>query len=200
MSFPNVSKGLRIFFVAEILQLIAMVALAFISVGDPTAVAFVGALITLVIAIICGILEIVGLVKAGKEEPRFEAAWTMIIAMVLGQILLSLLNMFVFKDGSGNSTNIVITIFDTVSTIYVIRGISNCYERKGIQKDAKLMKVTTVLFLISLTIDIVLTLWTALVVSNLIVALVSVVVYLIANVLAYIFWLILIGRAIKAVQ
>ena len=201
MSFPNVSKGLRLVFAAELLQIIAMVALAFINAGsDETGVVFVGAIITLVVAIAGGVIEIVGLVKAGKEEPKFEAAWTMIIGMVLAQILLAILNMLVFKSEDGGLPNIVIAIFDVVSTVFVIRGIASCYEKKGIDKDRKLMKATTVLFAISLTINIVVTLWTALVESNIVVALVSAFIYVIANVLAYVFWLILLGRAIKAVQ
>nr|MCR5652211.1 hypothetical protein [Ruminococcus sp.] len=146
MKFPNALSGVKKLFAAEILQLLGMMAMgaaalmigfAGISVqtehpgaalgsGIGAAVLAIGGVVVLVIA---AVFEIVGLVKAGRDDSNFKYALYMILVGIAALFVGSF-----FQTSNPTVYNIcsnVNNITDLISTIYVIQGVMSLAGRLG---------------------------------------------------------------------
>lgn len=90
MSYPNAAGGLKLMFLAQILTIVGTVVavvggvLALVTAGVLAVVALLGSLVILV----AGILDIVGLYKAGADDQGYRGALIFaLIAVVVGVIM-----------------------------------------------------------------------------------------------------------------
>ncbi len=141
MTFPNAAKGIKKLFIAEILALIAGVALGcsvFVteSVVSETAtngevtlvVAFLG--IGSILFVISLIIQLIGIANASKDEEAFRSAlymvfFTMIVA-VAGAVLA-----YLFPNNSflNNLPTVIENLADILITFLIIGGISSLGEK-----------------------------------------------------------------------
>ncbi len=160
MKFPNAFSGVKKLFAAEILQIIGVVAMGFatvfavlfsVSVGTDNSVTGIGSLFGLsillsggiIVFIIAAILELAGLVKAGRDEESFKYALYMIVIGLIAVIIGSC-----FQTSNTTIYNIcdnVNRIADLVSTIFIIQGVMNLAVNLGddemVAKGSSILKV-----------------------------------------------------------
>ena len=144
MTFPNAAKGVKKYFNAEIMVLIA------------TAVTIVSAIVSLILAIVAGstgdegaavaggigvillavfllasmvilsiafILQLVGLRQAGKDESSFKTAFWFIILSLAAAVALGVLSLFLPNRNLDKVSSAVSMFTQLMTIIYVITGI-----------------------------------------------------------------------------
>ena len=215
MKFPNAAKGVKKLFAAEILTLIASFAmmlaiiLAIITaasamsqneVSGGTIAAGLGTIILMVgsavVAMVGGIMSLVGIIQASKDEDAFKTA--------LYATILSLIAAVVYVIFSGNVTvtdicQIVQNVMSIIVTVYVITGITNLAEKLNnstvSQKGRNLLLIIVVVYVLSLFASIIALFFGGVfaTVSAGIIGLVSVVL----NIVAYIIYLTLLSKGNK---
>ena len=145
MRFPNAAKGMKKVFAAEILSLIAAIALGstlimsivflnFEQTGNETAmgVSGIGLLVFMagaaVLTILALIFKLIGVVQTSKDEPSFKIViWLIVfglIASVIGACFSS--NTFVY-----NLTNAISNVLNFISLLFIILGIGNLGVQVG---------------------------------------------------------------------
>ncbi len=132
MKYGNAAKGIKTVFVSELISLIGTQIIAFCSglTTKDTTAAVVGMLVlALVVALIPGILQIVGLVKAGKDEPAFTFAWIVLAAFLLIQVIYSIVGAV---DAADPVSTWLVEIMDALIAIMVLAGVLRIYRTKGI--------------------------------------------------------------------
>ena len=169
MKFPNAANGVKKLFTAEILQIIAAVALAAAAImglvmlanaanenagatlgfGAGTLVFSIGGA---VVSLISFILTIVGLVKASKDDDGFKTALAFIILAVVATIVGSCFqssNTFIY-----NICTTLTKIADLCVTCHVILGIINLADQIGddavAEKGRTLFKVIIAVYVIAI--------------------------------------------------
>ena len=169
MKFPNAANGVKKLFTAEILQIIAAVALAAAAImglvtlanaanenagatlgfGAGTLVFSIGGA---VVSLIAFILTIVGLVKASKDDDGFKTALAFIILAVVATIVGSCFqssNTFIY-----NICTTLTKIADLCVTCHVILGIINLADQIGddavAEKGRTLFKVIIAVYVIAI--------------------------------------------------
>ncbi len=145
MRFPNAAKGMKKVFAAEILSLIAAIALGstlilsivflnFEKSGNETAmgVSGIGLLVFMagaaVLTILALIFKLIGVVQTSKDEPSFKiVSWLIVfglIASVIGACFSS--NTFVY-----NLTNAISNVLNFISLLFIILGIGSFAAQLG---------------------------------------------------------------------
>lgn len=151
MTYPNAANGVKKMFKAQILAIFGTVFLAFSAIftillgssGNAGAtndsdsflavmmiVAFV---VFTAVTVVAGIMHLIGLVRAGRDERAFRTALFAIIVnmifIVLGAIFSGLKN-----DTMSSLMNLFSTIMDMIAFLYVIQGIRNLAIELGNDK------------------------------------------------------------------
>ena len=166
MRFPNAFKGVKKIFTAEILSLLSVVAMlvsAVLSVivqasltDDLTpgtaAVALtllITAVASAVFAIVGGIILVVGVIQASKDEGAFKIS---LVAVILGLIATGIYAAFSASTNVQSISQSVIQICHLVTNIFVIQGIINLSlkldNEKVCVKGKKILNLITVIYIL----------------------------------------------------
>lgn len=201
MNYSQISKGLRLVFIAELIELFAVVVATILLGMESQATQAAAGAVVLITAIVGGILSLKGLIGAGKSQHYFASAWQMIVGLVLAEILMGVLSMIPgtpesFRGGLSNTT---MTIIDTAAKMFILQGIMECYEKLGIEKGSGFVKTTITFFIIKLVVSIVIDLYATTLEENPAILAVIAIIYLLISIITYIFWLCVLGKASKRI-
>ena len=208
MTYPNAAKGISKIFTAQILSLIASVVTligalmgvgavgaASQGAGDAAGGLALGgmgiAFIAAILVIIGGILTLVGLWQAGKDEQRYfkMAFWMSIISLVISVIVSGLATSNPELSLICDVVQRVLSILVLVFTIY---GIGSLAQTLGNDDLAKTGNKILVLIIIVMVIAIILQL-----VANVTFAGIAAIVATVLMIVSYIVYLVLLSRAKK---
>ena len=143
MRFPNAAKGVKKLFTAEILQLIAevvaIVAIAMLIItlaaekaqsqggvivaGTGTVILF-GA--TAVLTLIAGIMSLVGVIQAAKDEGAFKVA---LVAIIISLAAAVVAGVFSNNGVIQSICQVIQNVMSLAVTLFVINGITNLAEK-----------------------------------------------------------------------
>lgn len=191
MNYPQISKGLKLVFFGEMVELLGVAATSLL-VAIGSAGAMIGSAAAFLAAnIAAGILMIRGLYIAGKTQSLFATAWQIVAGLVLAEVLAGVLSLFPTASSffHGGLSEIVITIMDVMSTMCVLQGITACYDAIGAKKGGSFIKLTTTLFIIKLIAGIIVNFWSSLIEASAVLLTVFTIAFAIVELLSYIFWL-----------
>ena len=143
MSFPNAAKGVKRIFTAEILGLISAVitiiavvlmiitlAAAKANSESGTIVAGVGTgfftIAAAVLSLISGIMALVGIINASKDEGAFKTALIMIVVSLCAAIVAAIFS----RNATVQSIcQIIQNLMGIFVTVFVIKGVTNLADR-----------------------------------------------------------------------
>lgn len=216
MTFPNAFEGVKKLFTSEILKLIAAVCGIVAAVASIIALAGVeadavaagvgggiaatifgfGAAVLLLIAYI---LKLVGLKKAGNDEPKFQQAFLLAIFALILSVVSSILS--ALNVGNGIVDDIVAifaAVADVVIVVFVIQGIRNLAEKLGQsgmdEAGRKLLIIILVFYILSIVASLVVIIFGSNVATGVIAGILAVVAQILKMV-GYIVFLVYLGRA-----
>ena len=150
MRFPNAYSGVKKIYTSEILMIVSAVLVLIMTVlasfgtamsekggnEDAAGYSFLGAGILLaavaIIDVVAFIMQIVGVTKAAKDEPKFNMALIWIIIDLVASVALE----FVSEEGT---LHLIASIAQTGASIFItyhiIRAINSLAEKLGSQKE-----------------------------------------------------------------
>jgi hypothetical protein len=213
MKFPNAAKGVKKIFTAEILSLIAallsIVGIAMMIITraaeeshaeNATVVAGLGTIALLaaaaIIILIAGIMSLVGIINASKDDGAFKAA---LIAILIGVCAAIVSGIFSQNSTVQSICQIVQNLMNIFSTVFVIQGISNLAVKVGntqVASQAKtILAIIVVIYVLSLIASILVVVFGGQFAS--VTAGIIAVVALVLDVIAYIVYLSLLSKAKK---
>ncbi len=213
MKFPNAAKGVKKIFTAEILSLIAallsIVGIAMMIITraaeeshaeNATVVAGLGTIALLaaaaIIILIAGIMSLVGIINASKDDGAFKAA---LIAILIGVCASIVSGIFSQNSTVQSICQIVQNLMNIFSTVFVIQGISNLAVKVGntqVASQAKtILAIIVVIYVLSLIASILVVVFGGQFAS--VTAGIIAVVALVLDVIAYIVYLSLLSKAKK---
>ena len=213
MKFPNAAKGVKRIFTAEILKLIAAV-LSIIGIGmmiftlaaaqanaeGATIAAGTGTAVLLlaaaVISLIAGIMALVGIINASKDEGAFKAALVTIIISLCAAIVAGIFS----QNATVQSIcQIIQNLMSIFVTIFVIQGVSNLAVKIGnndvAQQGKSLLKIIVAIYALSLVANIIVLIFGGMFVS--VTAGILAVIALVLNVIGYLVYLSLLNKGKK---
>ena len=210
MRFPNAYKGVRKIYLAQILAVIAAIpSLAItvipqVSAANPENPAFLGAAVLVAAAVLLlvigGILNIVGVNRAAKDEPAFRNA---LIALVVGGIARIVRYAFSTNQLVSDIFNYVSMATQILSSYYICTGVINLGDRLAdADVSARGKKVRTlllVLWLVSAALNRLAVLFRGSASMLTVLAAVAIVSSLV-SIVAYFLYLGFLGRAKKMLQ
>ena len=158
MKFPNALKGISKLYTAEIMVVISAIALGISSLlfaqQNPPAAAVVIGLIATLLILIAFILQLVGLVNAGKDEPFFKKGLIMTIA---GIALSALSSSFANNAFLAQLFSALSHIASLLVTVLVIKGVMSLAAKVGNeeieQKGNSIIKIVAILYVISIVLQ-----------------------------------------------
>lgn len=172
MRFPHAYKGVKKLFIVEIISIIsgligltaAILAVVGANNENGALVAAAGtiALVSGIALIVAFVLQLVGLIQAGKDESSFRIAlWVILIAIVLSIVTNVLVALPQDPNGAltlvSSILSAVASVANVIVTIYILSGITIlANELKDSAMAAKgklLVNVVTVLFVISIALS-----------------------------------------------
>lgn len=213
MKFPNAAKGVKKIFTAEILSLIAAllsifgIAMIIITraaeeshAENATVVAGLGTIALLaaaaIIILIAGIMSLIGIINASKDDGAFKAA---LIAILIGVCAAIVSGIFSQNSTVQSICQIVQNLMNIFSTVFVIQGISNLAVKVGntqVASQAKtILAIIVVIYVLSLIASILVVVFGGQFAS--VTAGIIAVVALVLDVIAYIVYLSLLSKAKK---
>ena len=214
--FPNAKKGISKVFVSEILYLIGTILATvsavsvILSAADNAGGSFLFGLIFLLISsiliIVAGIIQIVGLANAAKESNMFRYALFMVILSLVLTLLSALIKDYSVRDflyGTFAPNYIIVNISDALSKVlslvvmfFVIGGINELIPDSEVAKKSKKI---VILAIITALVSVILNLITNF--SSVAVATTGVILSLgalVCSLIYYIMYLVLLAMAKKA--
>ena len=216
MTFPNAFNGVKKLFTSEILKLIAavcaivaavagIIALAGVEAdavaagvgGGIAATVFgVGAAVLLLIAYI---LKLIGLKKAGNDEPKFQQAFLLAIFALILSVVASILSSLNVGNGVVDDiVSIFAAIADILIVVFVIQGIQNLAEKLNQNGMAETGRKLLIIILVFYILGIVATLVVIIFGSNVATGVIAGILAVVAQVLkmvGYIVFLVYLGKA-----
>ena len=142
MKFPNAYKGVKKLYIAEILALVAavlsivaaiMTALLNANPDLPLKGAIIGiGFGVLALALVCFILQIVGLYQAGKDEGSFRLAFFIVIFNIVLTLVSSIIGSI--NSGAAIASNVMQMISDIASVVvifFILSGLGVLANRLG---------------------------------------------------------------------
>lgn len=127
-NYPNVGKGLKMMFWAEIAAIIAAVFSIIPLIG----------LVGDIAGVVCGIIMIVGVYTAGKDDAGYKKAFLFTILSLIAAFASGCVALIpVVGTIVSNIIDVVLTIFDLVVTYYVITTTANILRGIGADDVAK---------------------------------------------------------------
>lgn len=214
MRFPNAANGVKKLFTAEILSLISTfamiiaVCLAVVAaagsnaqnITSGTVAAGMGTIILMaaaaVLAIIAGILALIGLIQASKDEVAFKTA---LIATIISLVAAVIMGIFSRYSVVQSICQCIQNIMSVVVTVFVIQGIINLAgrlkEREIAAKGKTLMTILIVIFALAFVASLISAIFGGALASTIagIIALVA----LVLDLIGYIIYLTLLAKAKK---
>ncbi|MGN0578311.1 MAG: hypothetical protein ACI4J4_06795 [Ruminiclostridium sp.] len=122
MNYPNAAKGLKMMFWAEIAAIIAAVFSVIPLIG----------VIGKLAAIACGVISIVGVYTAGKDNEGYKKAFTFTIVSLIGSIIGACLGFIpVLGTILASLVSIACSILDLLVTYYIITTSANILRGIG---------------------------------------------------------------------
>lgn len=170
MRFPNAYEGVKKLFSSEILSLIAGLCLLIATAAGVFAVASVaadsgggmvgGTIATAIFGLGSGVLyliayifKLIGLKRAGLDEPRFQQAFLLAIFALILSVVAAILSSF--NVGNGIVDDIVrlfVTIAEIIITIFVIGGIQTLSVRMGredmVDKGQRILIIIVIVYIL----------------------------------------------------
>ncbi len=214
MRFPNAANGVKKLFTAEILSLISTVAMIIAiclavvaaagsnaqNVTSGTVAAGMGTIILVaaaaVLVIIAGILALIGLIQASKDEVAFKTA---LIATIISLVAAVIMGIFSRYSVVQSICQCITNIMSVVVTVFVIQGIINLAgrlkEREIAAKGKTLMTILIVIFALAFVASLISAIFGGALASTIagIIALVA----LVLDLIGYIIYLTLLAKAKK---
>ena len=216
MTFPNAFNGVKKLFTSEILKLIAAVCaivaavagiIALAGVEADAVVAGVGGGIATVIfgvasavlLLIAYILKLVGLKKAGNDEPKFQQAFLLAIFALILSVVASILSSLNVGNGVVDDiVSIFAAIADILIVVFVIQGIQNLAEKLNqngmAETGRKLLIIILVFYILAIIATLVVIIFGANVATGVIAGILAVVAQVLKMV-GYIVFLVYLGKA-----
>ena len=209
MRFPNAADGVSKIFTAEILALVAaacgLVGAIIAAIGAAVeSAAVLGSLPFMLAAgillIIALIINIIGVNKASKDEEKFKSAF---LWLVLGIVASVIQGFFSENEIVSSIFQTLVTVFQLLSTIYVIQGSMALAQKLG-NSDVeamgnKALKLIIATYLIIVVINIVAAIFNVIEGSTalaLIAAILGIVVFVL-QIITYVIYLKMLSRAKK---
>lgn len=173
MKFPNAAKGVKKIFTAEILTLISALAMIvavvmmIVTLGAAAAesaggavAAGIGTLALMagaaILALIGGIMSLVGIINASKDESAFKTA---LYAIILSLVAAVVMGIFSSNDTVQSICQSVQNVMSIIVTIYVIQGVTNLAEKLNnaevAQKGKKLLYIIVAVYVLALIANII---------------------------------------------
>ena len=172
MKFPNAAKGVKKIFTAEILTLISALAMivavvmmivTLLAAGSDSSsgaiAAGIGTIVLMagsaILALIAGILSLVGIINASKDESAFKTA---LYAIILSLVAAAVMGIFSSSATVQSICQSVQNVMSIIVTIYVIHGVTNLAEKLNnaevAQKGKKLLMIIVVIYVLALVANI----------------------------------------------
>ncbi len=147
MTFPNAFQGVKKLFTSEILKLIATLCALIGSIAGVLTIAAAvnesnggvvgGSIATVVLGLgatvlllIAYILKLIGLKKAGNDEPRFAQAFIIAIFALILAVVSGILGSLNVGNGVVDTIfQILANVAEIIITVFVIQGIQNLAEK-----------------------------------------------------------------------
>jgi len=166
MKFPNALKGVKKIYAAEILSLLATICVSILSglaqgsvegiALNENTLAILGILLIVgaVLGVVAGLLNLIGVSNASKDESSFKNAMIWIIIGLAASIAMGY-----FQDNAKifNVLNIVQRLANTLKTVYVIIGVTNLAQRLGDKAQAergkKVQNIIVAIFVIGIVFE-----------------------------------------------
>ena len=200
MKFQNAATGVKRIFTAEILKLIAAIVtvvgivMTIVTVAAANANSQGGTIAAAsVLALIGGIMALVGIINASKDEGAFKTALILIIISLIAAVVAGIF----YQNATVQSIcQIVQNLMSIFVTVFVIKGITNLAVKIGNDEVAKqgksLLTIIVVFYALSLIANILVLVFGGMFASVL--GGVLAVVALVLNIIAYIVYLSLLSK------
>ena len=188
MTFPNATKGVKKLFTAEILKLISVICLAaglisavlaFVSAankseagaGATAVAAVIFMLASSILIIIGGIIMLVGLVQAGRDEVSFKSALICILGEIIALAIAAIISAnsaagmsgpvmdLAAAGGSMSLSHLILSIANLLITIFIITGVIRLADKlndAGVSnKGGNVLKIIVVVNVLVIIADII---------------------------------------------
>ena len=207
MTFPKAASGLRLVFWAKIIELIGALAVIVLPVINIVSIigsedienasldlSLVGILAGVVLPLVGFVLALIGLIKAGKDHQSFKSAWGITVGLIIGEAALLILNLLNVMSTSSINDDFI-TLFSGISVIFTLEGIRALYCEKGVATG--LVSTTTVIYVIAVVLEFVLSIWQSVLVENETLGLILSLILILCTIISYILYLICLAKAPK---
>lgn len=163
MKFPHAAKGIKKLFTAEVLYLISVILIGlgtvFALFSDPSAGLGVFLLASIsiggILTIVALVMQIIGVIQAAKDEDSFRGVIYVTLFSIAVSFVASLLAS-IFRDNSilPSISNLVSSVVSVISTVLIILGVCNLMNQLGEQelvaKGGKVLRIVVWLAVLSL--------------------------------------------------
>ena len=197
MEFLNARRGVNAIFMAAVFQLISALIIGVSGIAEG-AITIIISYSSLAVSLISTFMLISGIIAASKDEDSFLDALWLVALTAVTSILNTVLPMFgiVFVHSS-----FIVSLIDTMSIIFILKGITSLYIKKGDEKMAKRGNRASVVMTTAIVINLIVQLMVE--VNGLsnwaldIISVVGMLVYIVLIIVAYVKYLTYLNKARK---
>ena len=149
----NTARGLTLIFISEIMDIISIILSVIVTTNLGSTAARIS---SMVLSVVSFVMCVIGLVLSGRDEEVFKKCITVEVAAFVSHFVTLILGALgvVWDNGSAN---FLVVLFDTIVTLYIMKGIKNIYEKSNVP--FKLGKTTTIVVITTTALAVVLMLW-----------------------------------------
>lgn len=199
MNFENAAKGIKLVLIGELIELFSQIIGVAFSTGSVSVAASV---ISDIFSLIALCATIYGLFIAMRDELIFMNALEVTFGLAIVRIILSIMQLFGIS--SVETMKVTMSVFDTLATLLILKGICNIYQKKD--KSTKLLFITSIVFTASQFIGLALHLWSTIAKIKLteeksmaVTGVISLV-YVVVALIGYVMFLFCLGRGVDGVK
>ena len=191
VQYRNISIGLMIVFICEIIQLVSYYIIVPFIENDSAMLIYV------IIFEAALAVEVAGMFIAARGEKSFRGAAIANITFFVVYLIFAIIDMTLRAEGlSILRNNFVIILCDATATIFAIRALINFYEAKN--RPVRFLRITNIIVIVSAMIGIFACLWESTVrAMGAVTMLIFLVVYVASVICSFVFYLIPMGKAIR---
>ena len=191
VQYKNISSGLIIVFICEIIQLISYyIIVPFIGNDE-------GMLIYTIVFETALAVEIIGMFIAARGEKSFKGAAIANITFFVVYLIFAIIDMTDRIDElSILRNNFVIILCDAIATIFAIRALINFYEAKS--RSVRFLRIANIIVIVSAMIGIFSCLWESTVrAMSAVTILIFLIIHVASVICSFVFYLIPMGKTIR---
>jgi len=169
MRFPYAHKGMKKYFIGELLAILAGVLVAVAAVlvvGQKESLIIAGGYMSIAsgaLLIVSFVIQMIGLWQGGNDDGHFKTAFWIIIFSIVITIAITILNSVAKEWDKLSLTTNLLTIFSSVSQIFVfilvlggIMNLASSLGREDMERRGRfIMWVVVILFVISVVLTVI---------------------------------------------